>query len=303
MNTKSDGKNIVIRNVGDFDLGQTLKCGQCFHFDEVCPCEYVISAYDRILRVRQEGDDVIFFDTDEAEREKIWIPYFDLERDYSAIKEYLIENDEKMEEVIKANPGIRILNQEFHETLISFIISQNNQIPHIKNTVSAISARFGRYLGRIGEKDYYSFPDIDTLGKISEAEYRELKTGFRAPYLCDASWRLNFDPVLRRMASHGVKGMSEEESRSILKSIKGVGDKVANCVMLFSLGYRSSFPIDVWIKRSMEERYFYGNKANNDEIMALAVSRFGSFGGYAQQYIFAYGRANKLGKNKNNNEM
>ena len=282
MKTVRDGKNTIIKEISDFDLGQTLESGQCFHFKSLDGGDFAVCARGRAARIRQDGDSLIFFDADSSEVEKIWIPYFDLERDYAEIKRRLLKNDDRLSEAIACQGGVRILNQEFTETLLSFIISQNKQIPQIKSIVFAISEKYGSYIRDIDGQPCYAFPELKTLSQIGVGDFRELKTGFRAPYLFDAC---------RWITSGGLgeetfKGLDEAGARETLKQIKGVGDKVANCVMLFSLGYRAAFPVDVWIKRIMEHLYFNGDDVPKDEIERFARGKYGEYGGYAQQYLF-----------------
>ena len=175
--------------------------------------------------------------------------------------------------------------------LISFIISQNKQIPHIKQLVKRISENYGDYIGEINGEKYYSFPDVEVLGTITEEAFREMKTGFRAPYLHDAVQKLSKG----ELSDKKLCGLSEEDTRKALLTVKGVGEKVANCVMLFSLGFREAFPIDVWIKRIMETLYFDGNDTPKDKIQEFARELYGEYGGYAQQYLFCFGRDNKVG--------
>lgn len=288
-----DGRNTMIENVCDFDLSQTLECGQCFRFYKQKENDYVIVAKEHMLHLLQKEDTLIFFDTKKEDVENVWIKYFDLDRDYAKIKERLLMKDDVLFPAIKEKNGVRILNQEFHEVLLSFIISQNKQIPHIKKIVRDISESYGKYLGEINGEKYYSFPDIEAISKITEDDYRKLKTGFRASYLKDASEKL----VSGAIKEDDFKNLSEEEARKKLMSIKGVGEKVANCVLLFSLGYREAFPVDVWIKRIMESLYFDGN-ASKEEIQKFAKEQYGEYGGYAQQYLFCFGRDHKLGTAK-----
>ena len=148
----------------------------------------------------------------------------------------------------------------------------------------------------------YSFPDISVLENITEEEYRDMKTGFRARYLRDASVKL-----MQGEVGSYLSGLSYEEAAGRLLSITGVGEKVANCVLLFGLGFREAFPVDVWIKRIMEEKYFDGKDMNKDVLEKYGKELFGQYGGYAQQYMFFFGRENNTGKikkqeNKRNKE-
>ena len=217
--------------------------------------------------------------------------YFDMDRDYSAIKKKLLEKDDKLKDAIESMWGVRILNQDFFETLISFIISQNKQIPHIKKIVSDISAKFGTYKGTYGGVDMYTFPSLDQLANASEEDFKELKTGFRAPYIMDAI-RRNREGQFDK---NELKSMDYESCIKELMTIKGVGEKVANCVSLFGLGKKEAFPVDVWIKRIMETMYFGGVDTPKDKIAAFAKEQFGELGGFAQQYLFYYGKSIKMG--------
>ncbi|MFQ9515255.1 MAG: DNA-3-methyladenine glycosylase family protein [Eubacterium sp.] len=294
MRILEDKNNTIIEGVKDFDLAQTLECGQCFRFYKQNEEDYVLVAYKRLLHIKQKKDKLIFFDCARKTVEELWMPYFDLERDYREIKNYLLRKDHILKDAINEKYGVRILNQEFHEMLISFIISQNKQIPQIKQLVRRISERYGTYLGEINGEEYYSFPDVKILGTISEQDFREMKTGFRAPYLYDAAQKLSNGEISEAL----LHGLSEEDTRQKLMEIKGVGEKVANCIMLFSLGFRAAFPIDVWIKRIMETLYFQGEDTSKDRIKEFALNLYGEYGGYAQQYLFCYGRDSKIGTEK-----
>lgn len=283
-----------LKNVCDFDLAQTLECGQCFHFVKLDENDYVLTAKGRVLHVSQQADTVTFYDTEEDEYVNVWKNYFDMDRDYSAVKKKLLENDNKLKDAIESMWGVRILNQDFFETLISFIISQNKQIPHIKKIVADISAKFGTYKGTYGGADMYTFPTLEQLTNASEEDFKELKTGFRAPYIMDA--------IRRNMAGQfnekELKNMDYDSCIKELMTIKGVGEKVANCVSLFGLGKKEAFPVDVWIKRIMETMYFDGEDTPKDKIAAFAKEQFGDLGGFAQQYLFYYGKTIKMGVKK-----
>lgn len=283
-----------LKNVCDFDLAQTLECGQCFHFVKLDENDYVLTAKGRLLHVSQQADTVTFYDTEEDEYVNVWKNYFDMDRDYSAVKKKLLENDNKLKDAIESMWGVRILNQDFFETLISFIISQNKQIPHIKKIVADISAKFGTYKGTYGGADMYTFPTLEQLTNASEEDFKELKTGFRAPYIMDA--------IRRNMAGQfnekELKNMDYDSCIKELMTIKGVGEKVANCVSLFGLGKKEAFPVDVWIKRIMETMYFDGEDTTKDKIAAFAKEQFGDLGGFAQQYLFYYGKTIKMGVKK-----
>ncbi len=294
MKVRVKGKNIIIKDIKDFDLEQTMECGQCFHFVKLGAKEYGISAFGRLLHAKQEKDAFVLYNTSKEEFEDIWRAYFDLDTDYATIKAWLLKEDETLKEAIETMWGVRLLKQDFFETLISFIISQNKQIPHIKQIVATISKEYGQYLGKIGEEEFYAFPTVEQLSVVSEEQLRACKTGFRAPYIKNAV----------EMMKSGMPTETElrncdiEMCKGALMKIKGVGTKVANCVMLFGLQRYEAFPVDVWIKRIMECLYFQGADTPKDEIERFGVGRFGKFGGFAQQYLFYYGKTLNIGVKK-----
>ncbi len=284
------GRNIVLTEYDSFSISQTLECGQCFRFEKIDEENYVVIAFGRILNIYQSGEEIVFADTSEEDFNNIWKGYFDLDRNYMGIKLKISENDEILRKAIAYAPGIRILNQERFECLISFIISQNNRIPMIKKVIANISERFGKHIGNFNGVDYYSFPSPEELSLADEADLMECKTGFRAKYIIDA-----VEKVLTGSINLDDNSMDTDTLRKILMEIKGVGPKVADCTMMFSFGRCETFPTDVWVKRIMSELYFNGNEVGIKEIHKKADECFGEYAGYAQQYLFNYARQFKIG--------
>ena len=209
-----------------------------------------------------------------------------MDNDYGLIKQSVIKADGALKTAVDEKSGIRILNQDFFETLISFIVSQNKSIPQIKQCVKNISHRFGdEVIGYNGEA-FYVFPDVQRLHDATEEELRECKVGFRAPYIKNATEAVYSGAVTKEKLDE----LDIAQARELLMTIKGVGEKVANCVLLFGLGRREAFPVDVWMKRIMEQMYFDGKDTKKQDIEAFAVNKFGDLGGYAQQYLFDYAR-------------
>lgn len=283
---REEKNNLILENVNDFVLSQILECGQCFHFEKTGAEEYDIVACGRALHVKQDDKQVTFYNTTLEEFSRIWKEYFDLDMDYGAVKEAVKKADGQLAPAIQSRGGIRLLNQDFFETLISFIISQNKQIPQIKQIVKTISHKFGTPVIGYNGGTFYTFPDVDRLGRVSEEELRECKMGFRAPYILDACRLVASGEVTKE----NLLKLPYHEAKALLMTIKGVGDKVANCVLLFGVGRREAFPVDVWIKRIMEKLYFDGNDTKKDKIEAFACEKFGIYGGYAQQYLFEWAR-------------
>ena len=233
------GKDIVLTDYDSFVISQTLECGQCFRFEMIDDENYVVIAFDRVLNIYQNGEEIVFADTTEDDFNNIWRNYFDLDRDYMGIKLKISENDEVLKKAVEYAPGIRILNQDRFECLISFIISQNNRIPMIKKVIENISAKYGKYIGDFNGKSYCSFPKPEELALADESGLMECKTGFRAKYIIDAVGR-----VLTGLTELEDDGVDTETLRKRLMEIKGVGPKVADCVMMFSFGRCETFPTE-----------------------------------------------------------
>jgi N-glycosylase/DNA lyase len=269
----------------DFDIEHILECGQCFRFCKQDDKKYKLVAYGREIVVSQTADRIIIEKSSKDDFINIWFNYFDMERDYGAIKRYL-SRDKVLKAAINYAPGIRILKQEKFECLISFIISQNNRIPMIKKTIENLCAAKGEKID-----EYYSFPSIEKLKDVEISELKSCKTGFRADYIIDA-----VDKIYNKEVCLD-DGLTDEELKTRLLKIKGVGEKVSDCVMLFAYGRVSRFPIDVWVKRVMEHFYFKGKETPLKEIQRFAAEKFGVYSGFAQQYLFNFALAEKIGKN------
>ncbi|MBQ9232592.1 MAG: N-glycosylase, partial [Lachnospiraceae bacterium] len=269
MNIYSEDKNVIIEDAKDFDIEDILECGQCFHFTRLDDKDYELMAYGKYLHIRQledkadrnnelpkdktpkaidfvdekNGSRIILYNTTLEDYNEIWSRYFDMEVDYSDIKNKVLTSDERLKEAVMAKAGIRILKQDFFETLISFIISQNKQIPHIKQIVHTISERYGDKILLSDERAVYTFPSVERLYEVTEDELRECKVGFRAPYIRDAVCKVYSGEI----SEEKLRVMSFKDAREALMTIKGVGEKVANCVLLYGLSFTNAFPVDVWM--------------------------------------------------------
>ncbi|TCT15717.1 N-glycosylase/DNA lyase [Natranaerovirga pectinivora] len=291
MKILKDNNNLIIEDVKSFNIMQILECGQCFRFYKIGELDYLIIAHNRVLRVEQKDNQVILYNTSMEDFEKIWSNYLDIHTDYNSIKETLLTKDSNLIESINVKEGIRILKQDTWETLISFIISQNKQITHIKQVIENLSKEYGTIIGEHNGVDYYSFPTPEQLAGTTDEALRNCKTGFRAPYILDTSQKVASGEI----DINELKKASTSEAREKLISIKGVGNKIADCVLLYGLGRTEVFPTDVWIKRIVEHMYLK-EESKLDKIQEFAATHFGELAGYAQQYLFYYGRENKIGK-------
>ncbi|GAB6117034.1 DNA glycosylase [Thermoanaerobacter brockii subsp. lactiethylicus] len=281
------GTKVIVRGIEDFNLKETFECGQCFRWNEEEDGSYTGIAYDRVINVKLEEDMLIIDNTDLNDFYDIWFDYFDLGRDYKQIKENL-SRDPILKEAIQYGQGIRILRQDTWETLVSFIISQNNRIPQIKKVIENLASSFGEpieYKGKI----YYTFPKAEELVMFDVETIAKTKCGFRAKYILDAASKVFSGEIdLLKLFEY-----STNDIKDILMNINGVGPKVADCVILYSIGRYDTFPTDVWIKRIVE--YLYLKREGTPlEIQLFAIDKFGDLSGFAQQYLFYYGR--EMGK-------
>lgn len=254
----------------NFDIRQTFLCGQCFRWAEDEAGGFAGIAMGREISLTQENGAVILHNIDKADI-PLWERYFDLDTDYGALIERFCE-DETLRAACRRSSGIRILRQEPFETLISFIISQNNNIPRIAGIIGRLCESFGEKL-----ESGFAFPTAKKLSGITPGDLAPLRAGFRARYICDAVEKVNSGAVDFAQ----IDALPLEQAREQLKTIVGVGDKVADCVLLFAFHKPNAFPRDVWIKRLMAEFYPEG----------LPECTKG-FEGFAQQYLFDYVRNN-----------
>lgn len=283
---------IIAEGIKNFEPIHIFECGQCFRWNKEEDGSFTGVAHDRILNVKKEGDKVIFSNTNLKDFNSIWYDYFDLGRDYGEIKAVL-SKDPILNEAVKFGSGIRILNQDTFEILISFITSANNQIPRIKKSIEMMSEKYGSFIGEYKGRKYYSFPEARTIARLREEELETCKVGFRAKYITNAA-RIVAD---KQMNIYNLANVSTEDARKNLMLFSGVGPKVSDCIMLFSLKKHDAFPIDVWVKRVMEHFYLKEDTKLKD-IQAYAQDKFGEYAGFAQQYLFYYARELGIGKQK-----
>jgi len=277
--------------VGDsFLIGQILECGQCFRYKHIENNIYDVVAFEKRLRINQVGKHV-YMDCSNEDYNSLWVRYFDMDRNYEQIQSILVKLDPILKKAIIEKKGLRILRQEPFEMLITFILSQNKAIPQIKVLVERLCETYGRkVLDQYGT--YFTFPTIDFLIDISVEEWRHLKVGFRAPYLYDAIHKVA-QGVIDFVA---IDKMDDNVARDKLMEISGVGQKVADCVLLFAFGRVEVFPVDVWVRRMMTHAYFNDQNISDQIILEFADRYFKGLGGLAQQYLFYFGRDHQIGK-------
>ena len=261
----------------DFDLFHTFECGQCFRWNMNVDKSYTGVVNNSVITVKNE-DDYFVFSTDD---ESLINTYFDFEKDYSFIKESLISKDDVLAKAIPKGYGIRLLKQNPWETLVSFIISANNNIPRIKKIIESLCFNFGNEI-KVDDKIFYSFPEASEISSLTVEQLDVIKSGFRAKYILDAAKKVHN----REIDLDAVYSMNTEQAREYLKQIKGVGNKVADCILLFAYQKFDVFPKDVWIKKVLNELYGVEEKDFDD----FVLNHFGDLAGFAQQYLFFYMR-------------
>lgn len=274
MKITYENNNTKISGAKNFDLGQTFECGQCFRFDKDSDGLYKGTAFGKTITAGQDGEGITLYGVGEREFESLWRGYFDLDRDYAGIIKALSFDERVSVAASSGAGGIRILNQDGWETLCSFIVSQNNNIPRIKKIIASLCSLLGEETGG----GFYSFPSAEAVAGAGIEGLAPIRSGFRAKYIIDAAESV----ASGKVKLDGLSLLPYDEAKAELMKIKGVGDKVSDCALLFGFGFRGAFPKDVWIKRTLEK--YYGADFSPSEY-------FGEHAGIAQQYLFYYERS------------
>ncbi len=276
MKITKESNKITILNTQDFDVIQTLNCGQIFRY-VIDGNTALVYSLDKCARLSwgKEKIEIISDDID------YFYHFFDLDRDYTQIKNVL-RKDEFLKSAVDYGAGIRILNNDVYEILISFIISANNNIKRIKNSIEYLCAHFGKDMGT-----YHAFPTLDEMKRVSISDYRKAGLGYRAEQMYETVQRLSLEDIAR------LKNLPKDQQFKFLTSLKGVGEKVANCIMLFGLGVKDVFPVDTWINK-VYNNLTNTNTTDRKKITHELTNRYKDLSGFAQQYFFYYYRDNKL---------
>lgn len=280
----------ILKNQNSFELKDIFDCGQCFRWNKQEDGSYTGIWKENVVNVKKVNNDIIFTGIcQKGDFKKEIEYYFDLERDYEEIKKKLAQIDSNMKTSVTYGQGIRILNQDLWETIISFIISANNNIPRIKGIIERLSKKYGKKIEWNGQK-YYTFPTPEELKDVTIEEYRNLGLGFRDIRLYETTKMINENKVdLLELENNP----NTSEVREKLLTLSGVGPKVADCILLFSSLKRFEvFPIDVWVRRVMNDLYIKEDetKVSKVKIEKIARDKFSDLAGLAQQYLFYWRR-------------
>ncbi len=269
MNYFTRENDIILTDVKCLNVELCLFCGQAFRWKKNEDGSFSGIVKKKGVRIIQNENETVFENTTMEDFESIWIPYFDLERNYEGICEK-IKEDRYINKAVNEYYGIRILRQEPWEALCSFIISQNNNIPRIMGIIERLCVCFGEKT-----KDGYSFPSFESMKNLTAEDLSPLRAGFRSKYIIDAVQKLNSGEI----SLEKIEKMPIEQARQELMKIKGVGAKVAECTLLYGFGRIEAFPVDVWVKRIMSEMYEEGLPSCTKGVE-----------GIAQQYLFQWRR-------------
>ena len=276
MKIVKEKNKIIIYNPTDFNVKQTLVCGQIFRFSIDGDCAVVYSKDKKAeiftypSKIEVLTDDVDYF-----------YNFFDFNTDYSKIKDQL-KSDEFLKKAVDYGYGIRILKNDLFEMIVSFIISANNNIGTIKKSIEYLCSHFGEK-----NNGYYAFPTLDELKCATVIDYKNAGLGYRAEQLKETISTLTNSDI------ENLKSLNLDEQFKFLINLKGVGEKVANCILLFGLNRKDVFPVDTWINKVYN--HLTNTTATNRKLITRELtSRYGNLSGYAQQYFFYYFRDNKL---------
>ena len=283
MEITKDNNSISVFNK-DFNIQEILDCGQVFSYKKLSAKEYVVVSLDKVANIKI-GDEKTVINTKFVD---YFYNYFDLDTDYEEIKKEICTLQSDFDKFFCGGNSIRILRQDAYQTIISFIVSANNNIKRIKKILFAISQKFGQKLS----DDLFSFPTAKQLMSATEEDFKKLGAGYRSAYLVDTIKMLqtqDFD--IEKLKQLDTKSLKQR-----LLQLKGVGNKVADCILLFGFARTDVFPVDTWIRKAYS--FFCNKKRNDKQISEYFVDLFKNCSGYAQQYIFNYMITSKAFYNK-----
>lgn len=277
----------ILNDTNSFEPTHVFECGQCFRWNKQDDGSYTGIFKNNVLNVKKEDGKTIFSGICDGDIKDVCTDYFDLNTNYEDIKNRISKIDKYLANSIEYGNGIRILHQDLWETLISFIISANNNIPRIKGIIERISKKYGKRIEFRGQT-YYTFPTAEELSIATVQDFRDLGLGFRDVRVYETTKKI----LIKEIDLEHLKNEKNTATlRDELLKIPGVGPKVADCVMLFGLKRFDVFPIDVWVRRVISELYFEGKEQKPKIIQEFAEKNYGDLAGLAQQYLFYWRRS------------
>lgn len=274
----------MIKIKNDFNLKSTITCGQIFRYIEEDD-KFIIIIKDRVISLKEEGEYIIIESNNYDDLENVIYDYFDLKRNYTEIENNIIKKDKKISDAIIFSKGLRMIHQDPFETLIAYIISQNNRVPSIANSLNLLSINYGEKVV-FNDKEYYLFPSLEKLSSLSISDFRNCKVGFRDKYLYEIVNSINNS----ELDLEKIYDMTGDEALNYLIGFKGIGMKVASCILLFAYQKFDVYPIDTWVKKFMKEDY---NIEGEKNIREFTLKTYKEYSGLAIQYMFNYKRNKK----------
>ena len=267
--------------IDNFNLKDTLLCGQIFRVELIDDYYYVILK-DRIIKIKQIGKEIYVDSNNKNNLKEVIYEYFDLNRNYETINNKIIEYNPNIKDIIKDNIGLKIIKQDKFECIISYILSSNNSVNNIKNALDNISKEYGKKI-EYDNKTFYLFPSINNLINVKEEDYRRLKCGFRDKYIKQIINNINN----KEFDINKIDELNSNTALNYLMNQKGIGLKVASCILLFAYSRFDIFPIDTWVKKYMKEKY---NIEEISKIKDYFINNYHEYCGLVIQYIFNYNR-------------
>ena len=293
MTAEQTGNDILISGAEHYDIYKTFSSGQTFRFSRDGMC-LSGAAFGRVLELYQHEDAITLKNCTSEEYESIWKEYFAADLDYGRILK-AIDNDEIIHNAIKSGSGIRILRQELWECIISFVLSQNSNIPRISKMVEALCSSCGT---KIPSSSLFAFPSPEQILKFGKNSLGNLKLGYRDEYVYEAAKAV----CERKLDTEKLRAADTQTARKMLTDIKGIGGKVADCILLFGLGRYEVCPHDVWIKRILSEKYGIAD-VNEKKGYQFVSEKWGEYAGIAQQFLFYAHRGQKNENSSSNSRI
>ena len=275
----------MIRIKNEFDLDSTITCGQIFRYEYING-EYIVILNDRVISIKKDNNYIIVESSNEENLEEVIYDYFDLNRNYDEIIKKIIECDNKIKDAALFSIGMRIIHQDSFECLISYVISQNNSVRNITNSLNLLSYKYGKKI-IFRNKEYYLFPSINDFCKLTLDDYRKCKVGFRDKYLYEIIQNIKDNKLDLSL----IDKLSSNQALKYLMSFKGIGMKVASCILLFAYQKLDVYPIDTWVKKFMLDDY---NIEGENNIRSFTQKNYKEYSGLAIQYMFNYKRNKKI---------
>ena len=274
----------MLKIKNNFDLKSTITCGQIFRYEELDE-GYIVILDDRVIKLREDKDYIYIESNNENNLKEVIKDYFDLERDYEKIIRDISKLDNKIIPALLYSKGLKMIHQSPFITIIEYIISQNNRVPSIKKSLDLISEKYGEKIV-FNNSEYYLFPSVEKLSELSILDFRECKVGFRDKYLYEIVKSIKED----KLNIDNIYNMSSEDALKYLIIFKGIGNKVASCILLFAYQKFDVYPIDTWVKKFMKDEY---KIEGEEKIREFTKKTYKEYSGLAIQYMFNYKRNNK----------